>query len=270
MLFDCRARIFHLLSLSQPMKTKLLLFVTAILATTCVAQEPLATTPGGSKPVPDPTTLTTQQLVREMANLKELMESKIADGATARLAQRSILETRLDAMDKAIKLIQDITDKLPARIDEKISSLKEIHDEKFQSVKGQFEERDVRAKQSSLDSKTAVDAALQAAKEAVAEQQRSSAASITKTELNTTKQIEQLGDLIRANNKAADDKISDIKDRLTRIEGRGEGASGKATESQANIGVWIGVAGVGMAVVMAVLTIITITRNRDIAIRKPV
>lgn len=83
----------------------------------------------------------------------------------------------------------------------------------------------MRTEQSSKDSKVAVDAALQAAKEAVGEQNKSSALAIAKSETATTKQIDQLGILIQNNTKAFDDKISDLKDRLTRIEGMGQGAS---------------------------------------------
>ncbi len=210
-------------------------------------------------PIPDPTLLTTQQLTREIAALKEVIFTRIdgmdlaiklanetitrvpsdADKQIQHLKEllevriyanekdheqiKEILETRLNGMDRALDLLQELSNKLPAKIDEKINSLHQVHDEKFNSIQTQFRERDVRTEQSSKDSKVAVDAALQAAKEAVGEQNKSSALAIAKSETSTMKQIDQIMQLIQNGNKAVDDKIGDVKERLTRIEGRGEG-----------------------------------------------
>lgn len=168
-------------------------------------------------PVPDPTVLTTDQLLREVKSLKE------------------ILETRLNGMDTAIELLQHTSDRFPTRIDEKIVALKEVHEEKFRSIATQFAERDTRTDQTSRDSKVAVDAALQAAKEAVGEQNRSSALAIAKSEAATQKQIDQQSLLIQGTAKASDEKIDDIKERLTRIEGKGEGVSADAASRQTEI-----------------------------------
>src|SRR4026207_2120579 len=110
----------------------------------------------GSTPVPDPTLLTTAALTREIAALKELVV------------------TRLDAMDKAMDIFSDNLTRAPTEVDKQISHLKElmietfaVHMEQFASIPPHFRERDVRGEQSAKDSKVAVDAALQAAKEAV-------------------------------------------------------------------------------------------------------
>jgi hypothetical protein len=91
---------------------------------------------GGLVPVPDPTLLTTQNLLREIASLKELLES------------RSI--------------------GLNALFDEKISRYVSVSNEKFAAVAAQFSERDTRTDQRAGDTKLAVDAAFAAAKEATA------------------------------------------------------------------------------------------------------
>lgn len=191
---------------------------------------------GENIPIPDPSLATTRQLHREILGLRELLEVKLGSSIVDAALIRSIIETRLDGMDKAIRLLQDTSDKFPARIDEKITALREVqeeklralettHGEKFSSIQTQFRERDVRTEQSSKDSKVAVDAALQAAKEAVGEQNKSSALAIAKSETAVTKQIDQLVILIQQMNNAFDDKIGDLKDRLTRIEGGKAGAS---------------------------------------------
>ena len=160
-----------------------------------------------STPTPDPTTLTTAALQREVQALREL--SRI----------------QFEGYDKAINLLQAQADKVPsiAVIEERVVSLTKLIDEKFRSIATQFSERDTRTEQTSRDSKVAVDAALQAAKEAVAEQNKSSALAIAKREAATAKQIDQLGVAFSATTTGITDKIDDIKDRITTIEGRGVG-----------------------------------------------
>ena len=185
-------------------------------------------------PVPDPTLLTTKQLTRELFALRELLESRLAGTDKAIEQTKAILEARIDGIDKMTNLLEEITHLFPARIDEKITALREVHEQKFESISGthsekfasiqkQFIERDTRSEQTSRDSKTAVDAALQAAKEAVGEQNKSSAMAISKSETSTVKQIDQLAVLINAMGKSFDDKIEDVKERLTRSEGKGAG-----------------------------------------------
>src|SRR6185369_12355894 len=152
------------------------------------------------RPIPDPTRLTTQQLMREIANMKELFE------------------TRLDAMDKAVTLLQAIANRSPT-IGEVVSQFTE----KFQGINTQFKERDLRVEQTARESKVAVDAAFSAQKEAVSEQNKSAAAAIAKSEANTTKQIDAIGSQIVQIAKATDDKIDDLKGRLGLIEGRSAG-----------------------------------------------
>jgi hypothetical protein len=166
----------------------------------------------GSTPVPDPTLLTTEALKREISALKELVT------------------TRLDAMDKAMSIFSENLQRTPTDTDKQIGHLKELIfgrldtvDVKFDGVQTQIIERDASVEKTARDTKTAVDAALAAAKELSNKQADSFALSIGKSETTTTKQIDQLGVIIQQNTKASDEKIGDIKDRLTRIEGTGKG-----------------------------------------------
>lgn len=174
-------------------------------------------------PVPDPSLLTTRALQREIFSLRELIEVKLGSSVATGELNRAVIETRLDGMDKAIRLLQDTADRFPDRIDEKISGLKTVHDERFASIQQQFTERDVRTEQAAGAVKIAVDAALQAQKEAVGEQNKSSALAIAKSEASTMKQIDQQAVLITQMGKGIDDKIDDLKERLTRTEGKGAG-----------------------------------------------
>lgn len=169
-------------------------------------------------PVPDPTTLTTQLLTREVACLRE------------------IIEARLDGMDKAIELLQRATDRHPAEITAAVDQLQELHEEKFGSIQTQFSERDTRTESTARDSKIAIDAALQAAKEAVG-----------KTEISFTKQIDAIGNLINATAVAVNDKIDDVKGRLNAIEGRSKGIGDV-------VGYIVGAAGLLVAIVTVFLS----------------
>ena len=108
-------------------------------------------------PAPDPTVLTTQQLQREIAASRDLLDVKI-DGL------RSVIDTRLSAADQTITLLRVRVDQIPENIHQAIERTQELRDEKFKSISIQFLERDTRTEQQSRDAKVAVDAALQAAK----------------------------------------------------------------------------------------------------------
>lgn len=196
-----------------------------------VANERLGTNEKGSAPIPDPTVLTTQQLLREVLALKELFDS------------------RFSSYDKAITLLQAVADRTQSIgvIEERVKSLSGLYDEKFRSIATQFTERDTRTEQTSRDSKVAVDAALQAAKEAVAEQNKSSALAIAKSEAATAKQIDQLGVAFSATTTGITDKIDDIKDRITTIEGRGTGRHDAWGYAAGGFGLLIGLASVLVA-----------------------
>ena len=240
----------------------------------------LAKTNAGSRPIPDPTELTTRQLIEKIGALRELMEAEDRairkdveraqverDGFNVKIAEavaglRIIIETRLGGMDKAITLLQATTDKMPLLIDEKILSLKVLHAEKFESIQTQFKERDVRDERSSRDSKTAVDAALSAAKEAVASTNASSALAIAKSESATDKRIDQQGQLIATGTKALDEKIDDLKERITRLEGKGQGIEKQQATQQSSIGSTVGVIGsvLGVLSLLAAIAIAVSSR----------
>lgn len=205
-------------------------------------------------PVPDPTVLTTQQLQREITATKEVVETKL-NGI------REKIETRIEGMDKAIELLQASTNKFPDNIERAVERLQELHDEKFSSIETQFIDRDTRTEQTSRDSKVAVDAALQAAKEAVGEQNKSNALAIAKSETTFTKQIDQIGVLITTMQKNFDDKMDDMKERIQAAETRMQGMESQKKGSTDNwsiisavIAAFVGIGGLVLGSIIFVMS----------------
>jgi len=126
-------------------------------------------------PRPDPTRLTTDQLIREMGSLRSILEAKY-DGKI------DVLKTRMDGND------------------------------------------------------TALVAALQAAKELVGVNNQFA-----------TKAIDQQGSAFKASLDSTTATIADVKDRLTRIEGRTSGAG-------STVATTVAIAAAGAAVFIALMT----------------
>jgi hypothetical protein len=201
-------------------------------------------------PRPDPTLLTTQQLLRELSSLRE------------------ILDARLDAMDRAAEVLSETVNRTPTAIQTAVAGLQAVYDERFRSVQTQlsdrsetldqrfasiaqqFTERDVRTDQAATASASALAAALQAAKEAVFEQAQAAAKAAEKTELSFTKQIDQIQLQIKTSGDASNDRIAELKERIDRGEGQDTGATGQRAETRLNTGTVISIG----LLVLAVLT----------------
>ncbi len=176
------------------------------------------------RPVPDPTILTTQQLLREMGSLN------------------SLFTARLEAMDKAIVLTN-------TNLLQQLVHLRELMDEKFVSVEKQFEERDTRVRETATATKVAVDAALQAAEKAVDKSNEAFALSVAKSEAATMKQLDQLSQLFQTTTDSLKDRINETASRLDRLEGRGAGFSSSWGIAVAVFGMVIGAAGLILSIV---------------------
>jgi hypothetical protein len=175
------------------------------------------------RPDPDPTLLTTEQLLRSIASLRE--ESKTW------------------------------VDSLQLLLEAKISGKDTFYAEKFDSIQTQFKERDVRTDQTASQVKLAVDAALQAQKEAAGEQAKSFSAATTKSETAMNRQIEGL-----------DGKITDVKDRLNRVEAMNLGAKYNRSDSQQETALSQHGSQNLIAIVAAVASILAVLISLSIAI----
>lgn len=208
-----------------------------------------------TRPNPDPTVLTTQALLREVESLRDSSRHE-----TSML--RELIETRLNGNDQAVALLRTTTDKFPAAIADAVRRLQELHEEKFSSISTQFIERDTRTEQTSRDNKVAVDAALQAAKEAVGEQNKSNLLANAKSEAAFTKQIDQIAIIIQTMAKGLDDKIDDIKNRLTIIEGRSNGVDAQTTKASTVVSQVIAAAIAFVVVMSAVVGVVAFVVTR--------
>jgi hypothetical protein len=182
--------------------------------------EPLAATMGGgSRPVPDPTVLTTEALTRQIANLKELVETKI-DGET------------------------------------------EVNKQKFRSIDAQFTAIEAWRQEQKIDTKTAVDAALSAAEKGRRDAAEASDKAIAKSETAAKEQMNQQTQTFGERTKSMEGTISDLKDRVLRIEAMTVGITQNRAETRvqrqdsqslifALIGVAISVIIVGVTIAVA-------------------
>jgi DNA anti-recombination protein RmuC len=207
-------------------------------------------------PSPDPTTATTESLLREIAHAKdfgdvlvkfvrEIVEQKI-------IGARETLEARLNGNDQAVTLLRSSTDKTPGMIDAAVTQLRTIieqklmtQDEKFKSVETQFKERDTRQEQTTKDSGKAIDAAFAAADK-----------SMSKTETGFAKQIDEQGKRVDAGFASLTEKNDDLKERITAIESRTQGITANATENRSvsrdSTAVFLGIAAIVAAVVIPI------------------
>jgi len=141
---------------------------------------------------------------------------------------------------------------IPDQIDEKVANLGAIVEEKFHSIDGQFRERDTRSERESRDNKVAVDAAFAAQKEAASEQNKSNTLAISKSEVATQETINKLSELFRTTTDALGANISDLKDRVNRMESIRQGG----TEARAGLSSGAGaIAAVGTIILAAIVII---------------
>jgi hypothetical protein len=185
--------------------------------------------PGDLVPRPDPTVLTTQLVDRALAAYREVVETRLRgmDRATELVAE-NVAKTGVDSDRKVEHLREDVDRHLVALREwlvGQVANVSDVSGERFSAIDTRFEERDARTAQAADDSRISLDAALAAAKEAVSEQNKANTQAIAVAALATKEQIASLITLTNSNNRALDDKISDLKTRMDRGEGRSTGLS---------------------------------------------
>ena len=161
-------------------------------------------------PHPDPTRLTTEQLTERLH------------------AQRELIETRLDGMDKAISVLASSAPTLLTDIERQIRHLRELLEERFRGIERRFLDQAERVDEQKKDTGTATAAALQAQKEAANAQN-----------IFTAKQIDGLSTLFNSNFAGISSQLSALTGRVDRGEGTGTGAATQKNEHRLDTGVAI-------------------------------
>jgi hypothetical protein len=197
---------------------------------------------------PDPSTLTTAQLLRELTSLKELfttridavekaqekfeenmlrvptevdrgvktlrelLESKLGAETQARTAEHTVTQTRFDAMDRANELFQENIARVPTKVQESVYHQGALMDEKFLKVQTQFDLLDRSTKEKAELADKALIAALSAQKETA-----------QKTETALTKLIDQQATTVQTLGNTLNDKLNDLKGAQSITEGKSGG-----------------------------------------------
>jgi uncharacterized protein YicC (UPF0701 family) len=139
-----------------------------------------------------------------------------------------------------------------------VQRVEDVTAEKFSSIDRQFAERDIRSEQDKKASKEALDAALLAQKESVAQQNEANTKAGEKTETNTTKQIDQITILITTLEKSLTDRITELKERIDRGEGGTAGAAVQRTESRLTQGAIVGYVVAAFFLISTVVAVIAL------------
>lgn len=205
------------------------------MATSSDAPQPVTT-----GPTQDPTALTTQLVDRALAAYREVVEARLdgIDRATLLVAADLVKISQTAAQH--VEHLRDDIDRQVLSLREyllgQIRNVESVGIERFAAIDTRFLERDTRTAQAADESRISLDAALAAAKEAVSEQNKANAQAIAKSEVATQKQIDSMVALMTTSNKSLEDKISDLKARLDRGEGRDTGSADTRTEKRLDSG----------------------------------
>ena len=188
---------------------------------------------GGNRPVPDPTVLTTEALQRGLQSERDHTDA---------LARR--LEASIVAL-QALGAAQD-------------SGAAHVAAERFRSIEEHFRLVETQRVEQKVDTKSAVDAALIAQKEAYREQTTASERAVAKSDAATVKQIEQLTLTFRAGLDGLTTLLGDTKDRVGVIEATRQGGLDQHSQQQSGIGATVSVLGLVVAVVSVAALVISV------------
>jgi hypothetical protein len=204
-----------------------------------------------------------------MAALRELIETRLQamDKATELLAAsvgrvpsdtdkqvnalRELLGARIDGMDQATRLLADGFAQFPSDLDRSASALREILSRQISNVQNVTLEK-FAATEGTFDSNAlALTAALAAQKEAAAEQNKSNTLAIAKSEQATKETIAANAAQTSAGLTSQAAIVADLKERVVRLETAGPARLEERAERRADHGV-------SMASVMAVIAFVSV------------
>lgn len=180
---------------------------------------------------PDPTVLTTQQMIRAVSAERDYVNGQL-----------EVLRERLAGIDRATVVLNETVNRTPTEIQREIEHVRELTTEKFASVDKQFAERDIRQERESRDNKIAVDAAIVAQKEAAAAQDRANQKAIDKSELATTETMKAFADLFRSTTDGIKERLTALELSIGEITSAATGGKEKVASSKENLALVVSVA----------------------------
>jgi chromosome segregation ATPase len=207
-----------------------------------------------TRPDPDPTNRTLDQLYREIALATEKYDTELRA-----LAEKNAETFR--AMDKALILLQQFADKSPttSNVDGRVDALDRMMDIKIQGSKELSEMRVAYIKEIAeiknsatealtnakfLGNQIALDAALKTQKEAS-----------DKIEQNFTKQFENMGTLISTSIASLAQQINDMKERIGGVEGGNRGSTVQKQDEKDSRGFVIAAVSAFVSVIMMLIAV---------------
>lgn len=197
--------------------------------------------PGVKLPVPDPTALTTEQLRRELASLREIITARLDGEALAtELRLKTITAVPLRIKEEIAhleELIMARLDTVNKSLELKIMAFDKVSNERFNAIEGTFQ-----------GNALALAAALAAQKEAAAETNKANSLAIGKSELGTKESLVSLQALMSTGLESLGERFSDLKSRIDRGEGKDTGVDHSANRMFAIIGAIGGLLGIILSI----------------------
>jgi hypothetical protein len=225
--------------------------------------------PKNGRPAGDPTDRTTQLVDRAIVAFREVVETRLTgiDRATELVAKdlvsataetdvaaqrmqahttedilklRELIEAnletisaRINGMDTATRLLADSVAKFPSDVDRAVQSATELILSQLRGVEGVSQEKFTGIQGTFESNALALTAALAAQKEAAAEQNKSNTLAITKSESATKETIAANAAQNAAATTALQTTLTDIKDRVVRLEAKAVNIRESAGDVQA-------------------------------------
>ena len=161
-------------------------------------------------------------ITRDILKLRELIEANL-----------ETISARINGMDTATRLLADSVAKFPSDVDRAVQSATDLIVSQLRGVEGVSQEKFSGIQGTFESNALALTAALAAQKEAAAEQNKSNTLAITKSEQATKETIAANAAQNTTANSALLTTLTDIKERLVRLEAKAVNVRESAGDVQA-------------------------------------
>jgi len=212
---------------------------------------------GGRFPVPDPTTLTTEALRREVASLQVLIEQRIK--ALQDLTSQTTTSLKERSDEKEVR-IQEQLQSLETQLRDLVTQAADNCKAQFERISAQLAQVEALRVEQKSDTKAAVDAALTAQKEAVKEQTAAFREAVAKSEAATAEQIKQLTTTAGTAKEELRRAIDDVKERVVDVDSKANAINATAAGgalTKASLFGWIAAAVAIMAIISIIANVLT-------------